>query len=83
MLAHLHSDMRLNASPPSHQPDQFIDEGEVGVSGAADQEEELGDAADGVNGATSGGGVSLCFWLGYGSEEDGVTSENSGWQCRA
>jgi hypothetical protein len=45
------------------QPDQFIDEGEVGVSGAADQEEELGDAAGGVNGATSGGGVSSSSWL--------------------
>ncbi|KAI5453752.1 subunit common to RNA polymerases I, II, and III [Naganishia albida] len=39
-------------------PDQFIDEADVGASGAADAEEEMGDAAGGVNGATSGG-VSL------------------------
>lgn len=36
------------------QPDQFIEEGDVGVSGAADQEEELGDAAGAVNGSTTG-----------------------------
>lgn len=46
-------------TPSLEQPDQFIDEGDVGVSGAADAEEEMGDAAGGVNGATTGGGVSL------------------------
>ncbi|KAJ9117788.1 hypothetical protein QFC20_000067 [Naganishia adeliensis] len=42
-------------TPSLEQPDQFIDEGDVGVSGAADAEEEMGDAAGGVNGATTGG----------------------------
>jgi hypothetical protein len=49
---------KRSAYPYLEQPDQFIDEGDVGVSGAADAEEEMGDAAGGVNGATTGGGVS-------------------------
>lgn len=52
------------------QPDQFIDEGDVGVSGAADQAEEMGDTAGGVNGAM-GGGVSLRVGVKIG-----------GWDCR-
>ncbi|GHJ83875.1 hypothetical protein NliqN6_0277 [Naganishia liquefaciens] len=55
------SDYGDEANPDTHMdfdegdPDQYIHEGDVGASGAADQAEEMADTAGGVNGATAGG----------------------------